>query len=229
MNGGFWIRLLVCAVVIGVLAAIQPWIAVGAIVLGLAIAAFSSMGKVRKQYENDPTEGLSLDAAARIRPLMLAQRKLNDIAERNPNHPAIKVIGKEAVLEADDVIAKAAGLLKARSELLRAGSADQSARIEQLRAQIEATTDLPEKDRLEAALDLAESAKDHDEARNDALAHIDAQLEEARGTLEEMQAELGAALTEDLGAQDELRETLGRLKSLGTSLEEAKDLLSDTR
>lgn len=229
MKAGFWGRVAICLGILGVLAYFQPLLAGAAVVAGIAIAAAATMRRTKVASEGSPTEGLSLDAEARIRPLLQARRRIAEVAERNAGHPVIKVVGGEAVQEADDVIAKAAGLLRSRTELNRAGSLDDTARIERLRAMLEATNDLAEKDRLASAIELATSAQGHHEKRAEALARIDSQLEEARAALEEMHAELSASLTEHTGAADDLRETLGRLKSLGTSLDEAQDLLQERR
>lgn len=206
----------------------QPWIAVIIVGAGVIGALAATIGRTRRSYELDPTQGLSLDSQARMRPLIRAQKQLADITERNGAHPAIKVIGSEAVKEADEIVAKAADLLKARSDLLHAGLSNDSARIDNLKAKLELATDLMERERLEAALALAEGAADHNAQRANALAQIDAQLDEAREALEATRAELAAALTDDGTAQEDLREHLSQLQSLGESLDEAKELLRDS-
>lgn len=227
MGKAFWLKLTIAAVVLGTLTVISPPLGLLAIIGGLAIAVAQNVMNLRRAQEQDVTVGLSLDAQARLRPLLQAQRKLAEIAERNQGNPVIKVIGSEALEEASQVVEKSATLLRSRSELLRAGKTDDSDKIERLRAKVEVATDLQERDRLQAALAIAEGAQDHNERRREALANIDGQLEEARATLDEMHAELAAALTEGLGSDEDLRDTLGRLKSLGTSLEEAQELLRD--
>lgn len=206
----------------------QPLFALIIVGAGVVGALAATIGRTKKAYELDPTEGLTLDAQARLRPLIRAQQQLAEITERNGSHPAIKVVGAEALQEADGIISRASDLLKARSELLRAGPSNDEERIEGLKAKIELSTDLLERERLEAALALAEGAQDHRERRQEALSQIDAQLEEAREALEATRAELAATLTEQGGTEDDLREHLSQLQSLGDSLEEAKTLLRDS-
>ncbi len=223
-----WLPWAVLGAAAGALYMGQPLFALVIIGAGVIGALAASVTRTRRSYEADPTEGLSLDSQARIRPLVRAQQQLAEITERNSSHPAIKVIGSEAVKEADDIIAKAADLLRTRSELLRAGKTNDGSRIENLKAKIEMTSDLLERERLEAALSLAEGAADHHERRQAALAQIDAQLDEAREALEATRAELAASLTDQGGSDEDLREHLSQLQSLGDSLEEAKALLRDS-
>ena len=229
MGKAFWLKLGIAAVIIGTLTVLAPAFGVAAIIGGIAIAVGQNVVNLRRAQQEDVTEGLSLDSQARLRPLLQARRKLAEVAERNQENPAIKVVSQEALEEANDVVSKAAALLKTRSELLRAGNTDDADKIARLRAKVELAEDLQDKDRLETALAIAEGAQDHHARRREAMGRIDAQLEEARATLERMHAELAAAVAEDLGTGDDLRETLGRLKSLGTSLDEAQELLRDTR
>lgn len=228
MKGGFWLKVAICLAVVGVLAFVQPIAAAAAVVVGIGLAAVQTMRRTRTSYADLPTEGLSLEAQARLRPLLAARKQIGEIAERNAGHPAIKVIGAEALQEADELIANAAGLLKARFELTRSSQVDDPDQIERLRARREAATDILERDRLDAAIALAERTADHGMKVETALQRIDAQLDEARAGLEQLRAELTASLTEDLDSNTTLRDTLGRLQSLGTSLQEARELLQGT-
>lgn len=229
MGTGFWLKVGIALVVVGVLTVLSPVLGVAAIVGGVAIALGQNVVNLRRAQEADVVSGLSLDSQARLRPLLQVRSRLADVAERNQHHPAIKIIGGEALEEADALISKSASLLQARTELLRAGKTDDRDRIETLRAQMEAATDLQEKDRLQTALAIAEGTQDHNTRRQAALNAIDSQLEEARAVLEKLHAELAASVAEGLDADEDLRDTLGRLKSLGTSLDEAEELLRDTR
>lgn len=228
MKGGFWLKAAICLVVVGVLAFVQPVAAAAAVLVGIGLAVVQTMRRTRTSYEGLPTDGLSLEAQARLRPLLAARKQIGEIAERNAGHPAIKVIGAEALQEADELIANAAGLLKARFELTRSSQVEDPEQVERLKARRDVATDMLERDRLDAAIALAEKAADHREKVETALQRIDAQLDEARAGLEQLRAELVASLTEDLDSNTVLRETLGRLQSLGTSLEEARELLQGT-
>jgi len=228
VKGGFWLKAAICLVVVGVLAFVQPVAAAAAVLVGIGLAVVQTMRRTRTSYEGLPTDGLSLEAQARLRPLLAARKQIGEIAERNAGHPAIKVIGAEALQEADELIANAAGLLKARFELTRSSQVEDPEQVERLKARRDVATDMLERDRLDAAIALAEKAADHREKVETALQRIDAQLDEARAGLEQLRAELVASLTEDLDSNTVLRETLGRLQSLGTSLEEARELLQGT-
>ncbi len=228
MKGGFWLKAAVCLVVVGVLGFVQPVAAAAAVLVGIGLAVVQTMRRTRSNYDGLPTDGLSLEAQARLRPLLAARKQIGEIAERNAGHPAIKVIGAEALQEADELIANAAGLLKARFELTRSSQIEDPGQIERLKARRDVATDILERDRLDAAIALAEKTADHHGKVEMALQRIDAQLDEARAGLEQLRAELVASLTEDLDSNTALRETLGRLQSLGTSLEEARELLQGT-
>lgn len=228
MKGGFWLKAAICLAIVGVLAFLQPIAAAAAVIVGVGLAAVQTMRRTRTNYEGLPTDGLSLEAQARLRPLLAARKQIGEIAERNAGHPAIKVIGAEALQEADELIANAGGLLKARFELTRSSQVDAPGQIERLRAKREASTDMLERDRLDAAIALAERSSDHGKKVETALQRIDAQIEEARAGLEQLRAELAASLTEDLDSNTTLRDTLGRLQSLGASLDEARELLQGT-
>lgn len=223
-----WLPWAVLGAAAGAMYVGQPALAAVLVVSGVLGALAASIARTKSRYASDPLESLSLDAQARIRPLIRARNALAETAERNPENPAISVIGAEAVAESDEIIRQTVNLLKSRSELQRATSTANPARIDELRSRAELADDPVEKQRLEAAIASAGNAEGHEVQRRLALGRIDAQVDEAREAIEGISRQLAAALTQTGASDDDLRSRLLQLQSLGASLEEANALLNET-
>lgn len=165
----------------------------------------------------------------RLRPIQRLRDEIEALVAANRNSAAIAVVGAEAVAEAQRILEHAATTLQIRAQVRRplAESGEPSAEIAQLERDIAAAQSEPEREALQSALAARQLEAQHYEQIRAAVDRIDVGLKQAEAALAEMKARLAASAAEgrDEAANSELRDTLGRLKTLDASLDEAQDLL----
>ncbi len=191
------------AVVLAVAGMILPAAAcAGVAVVGLLLA---SAAGVRKRRETMSYDELSGDARTLVRPLVRLNREIEELVDANKSSPEIKVIGGEAVAESRRMLAHATRLLQARSELKRAVESQRELR----RTFGEKADQLPDRSR-EAV---------------DAIAKIEAAIQNAQMSLTDMKTRLALA---SAGSQEfdheGFRESLANLRALDASLDEAEEM-----
>ena len=99
--------------------------------------------------------------------------------------------------------------------------------MQELRADISNAQSDEERETLQSALEARQTEFSHYRNAQEAVDRIDSHLRQAEAALSEIKARLGtaAAGTAENAPATELQETIGRLKSLGTSLEESEEWL----
>lgn len=194
-------------------------------VLMLAALFAASLAAQRRAGEADPLDSARPEDRAALRKL---KRMRDDIAaivqpERGQPSAAIRVVGREALDEADRIVKQVAALLGAKRELrqLEQGRYEADREARRLEERLASASEA-EKPALEAALHARrEQAARYAEvsARVESIAASVAQAELALG---EIKARLATAATVAApGEEDSLRESLGRVRALGHSLDEA--------
>jgi chromosome segregation ATPase len=193
-----------------------------------ALAAIS-MRAAQERHAEQELESVHPQDRALLAPLRKLRREIRAIVEAQKGNVAVAVIGAEAEAEADRIIRQSAELLRLRRELRKANTAASAAarEIDELKKEAGAAVSEAEAEALRSALAARELEQAHLARAGDALERIELGLRQAEAALAEMRARLAAAPLEaqtDAPGED-LRETVGRLKALGTSLEEAEEWL----
>lgn len=116
---GVLVGLMVLTAVTGLALAGQVAVAGGVAGLALLAGFLFTVRHTRNRIARDPLEGLSLDSQARMRPFLKVREEIRMIVDRNPGHPALTVVGLEAVSEADELVSGLLTQLRMRSEAAR--------------------------------------------------------------------------------------------------------------
>ena len=143
----------------------------------------------------------------------------------------VTIEGRQAAAQARLTLGLTAKTLTLRRQLKKSASsrAQTTRELDSLREDIARAESEEEKATLQAALEARETESSHYENAAEAIEHIDSHLRQAEAALSEMKARLAtaAAGTAQAAPASELEETIGRLKALGTSLEESESWLKE--
>lgn len=203
-----------------------------AVLIGLGMAAvglfvFATKRSAQLRSEN-PLDQVSNQNRSRILPIRRLAVEIEEIVDASPNDPIVQVIGNEAKADAQRVLASAVRVLQIRDSLRKSlseqGVLDRQ--MAELRRQAEAAANAEEREMLRSALALREEQHAQLALAEEAIGTIDANLAQASAVLSELKTRL--ALSASGGAdldQDDMRETISRLHSLGASLDEAEQFL----
>lgn len=224
------------------------WAALGLVAAGVAVAAFARLdvgalmfvagigllaGQTivanRTQSQQENRHDLSNEDHARLAPLRRLRTEIREIVAAKAGDPSVTVVGAEAVHEAERIYEQCVHLLKARRELNRAfvGRSAATQELEKLERDLASATSDVERSALESALEARRLEASHYTTADQALERIDAGLRQAQAALSEMKARLATVSAGNTETSFELEETLGRLRTLGTSLDEAEAWLKN--
>lgn len=196
------------------------------LVLGLVVLAFSTLKNKREMQAQDALDGLSNESRVKLKPLLKLRERIEDQVNAREPTLAAKVIGPEALAEANSLVEHARRLLtvqdSSREWIQRSHEARNS--LTSLEKQVESATTDAERTMLESAV-TAKKAEIEQYGRMEALlVNIDAKLKQAEASLSEMQARLvSGALLEGGDSKDELDQIVNRMKTLSTSFQQAED------
>ena len=206
------------------IAALALIVAVG----NLAILSIKETSAKRSEAE---IVDLSNEDRTLISPIRRLRNEIAALVEANKQNVSISVVGAEALGEADHILKQTAKTLALRRQLKRsaAGQSQTQRELDSLREDIANAASEDEKATLQAALEARETESAHYKNAGVAIEHIDSHLRQAEAALSEMKARLAtaAAGTTEAAPASELEETIGRLKSLGDSLEESENWLRE--
>ena len=220
---------LVAAVVLGVIG--QYALAVLALVAWVGILAFGAMKQTSTMRATDPTEDMDADSRALFAPIRRLSNEIEAMVEKNRDAALMRTVGAEAGEEARRIREQIAHALKIRGELKRAlrGRSTAALEADELEAKSTAATTDVECDALASAAEARRLELSHYGTVEQALARIDGGVRQAEAALSEIRARLAVAASGEKAAQaeqsDDLRETIGRLKALSLSVDEAEQML----
>lgn len=198
----------------------------GLLAAGVVALAFPNRA-ARPDY--DPEE-LGAEGRKLLRPLRKERDAIESLVKASPDNAALSGVGKEAVADADVLIAGAAKLILRRNEIkkLARGKAKAALDLKSLEeAAQQAATDV-ERDSLERAAEARRGEIQQYEKVEQAMAQLEAKVREAHTALAELRAKLAAGAVESALGQVEASELDGltlRLKSLSQSYQEAEEFL----
>jgi hypothetical protein len=201
------------------------------LVLWVALLVLSTMRETAARVQADPREEMDAESRSLFSPIRRLMNEIEETVERNSDSTVMKVVGTEAVGEARRIHDQVAKALAVRDDLRRALRERNMSRAEseKLLAKAEAETDPSVKATLLSAVEARKMELSHYEVVENTIAKIDSSVNQAQAALSEMKARLATKASSEKAqsATDdtELRETIGRLKSLSISYDEAENLL----
>jgi hypothetical protein len=201
-----------------------------ALIVGIASIGFLSARHVQAERGSDPAESLSQESRGLIRPVQRLQGEIEAIVNGSAESPTLVVIGREAIDEAGRLVRQVARSLQIRDELKRSlrGRYEAEKEIGQSRMRMEFASE-EERKSLQSAIDARTQELAHYVEIEAHVRQIEAGVNQAEAMLAEMKAKLSMSLSQDraaLGNSEDLRESLGRMRSLSDSYTEAEQLVS---
>lgn len=202
-----------------------------AMLTAVAVAAVASIGAAQRQRQATGVEDLPHESRALLRPILRLREELREFVGKHSESAALKVIGAEALQEADTIVEHATRLLTLRAQTKKAalGRSLSEQEVAQLEVQLEGATNPAERQALENALAARRAEREHYGPLQDSLRAIDSSLKQAEAALSEMRARLNLAVSDEArfvsGDQQDLNDTVARLRSLSASMDEAEELL----
>lgn len=209
-----------------------PSVGIAALVLWLAWAAMVGLKTTASQRVDDPRDEMDAESRSLYAPIRRLTDEIEEIVRQQCDSAIVKVVGGEAVEEARRIRDQVGKALEARTGLKKATREKNLAgqQAEELQARATAAPE-GEKDVLLSALQAKQIELDHYRSVDALIAKIDAGTAQAKAALSEMKVRLGVRAanekTEVLTDDDDLRDTIGRLKSLSVSYDEAEHMLQN--
>lgn len=199
--------------------------------LSVFVGVLSAIGVVKQTSSTDPLLTVHGNNRAVIIPLRKVQREIEELAQKTSADQPYSMIAKDSAAEAAAIVQQCARLLALRSEVKKALAArpEHEAGLEELRSTIQSASAGTERDATQAALEAKTALLQHFEDQERTILQIDENIRTATAVLSEMKAKLTLALLQSKGdVQTEgLYETMARLKTLSTSLDEAQTVFQE--
>lgn len=167
-----------------------------------------------------------------LRPILGLRDELAVLLKQNSDMPTVKVVGQEALAEADRIVRQATNLVQLRTTLRKTmvGRSEARVSIASLQSKREAASTDGERTAIDSALAAQQAEAENYDKIETSLRQIDGKLLEAQAGLSELKARLaiGAAGARSQTAEPEgLTETVGRLRALSKSFSEAENALGE--
>lgn len=204
--------------------------AVLAFLFGTACILVGAIRKGATTRSSDSVDGMDGDSRALFVPIKRLVGEIEEIVTRHQDGALMRTIGEEARTEAIRIREQIAKALAIRSDLKRArrGASLANQEIGRLQTAI-ATADEGEKPGLESTLAARQIELEHYASVNESIEAIDRAVKQAEAGLSEIRARLAVGVTGELtassSADDNLRESLSRMKALSISVDEAEQVL----
>jgi hypothetical protein len=199
------------------------------LVLGLVVLAFSTLKNKREMQAQDVLDGLSNDSRVKLKPLLKLKDRIEDLVNAREPTLAAKVIGPEALAEANSLVEHVRRLLSiqdsSREWIHRSHEAKNA--LTALELQVEKAATDSERAMLLSAVAAKKAEIEQYRKMEVLLVNMDAKIKQAEASLSEMQARLvSGALLEGGDSKDELDQIVNRMRTLSTSFQQAEnDLL----
>lgn len=219
------------ALLLAVLGAVlsNPAMVVLGLLVGVASIGLLAARGAQATRAADLGEGLTNEGRTRLQPVRRLVAEIEKIVGANAQSPTVQIMGAEAEAEARrlyDQVAKALAQREALERSLRPRYEAQQA-IEQAKARRASATG-PEADSLDQTIAARSQELGQYEQAEAALQQIDARVAQAEAALSEMKSKLLTSATgEHIAAsnEDDLRESLSRMKSLSAGYDEADQVI----
>lgn len=207
----------------------QVGLSVLGVLLAIASVAYLSMQQTKALREDGEMSDLTNEERSQLAPIRKLRNEIAETVQAKNSDVSVSVVGAEAIQEANRILDQCSKLIRLRKDLKKSlfSHVASSKELTALEADLAKATSEPERQALEQALEARKIESAHYGSAEQALQRIDASLRQAEAALSEMKARLATSALPSAEAEssDELEATIGRLKSLGTSLEEAEEWL----
>jgi hypothetical protein len=197
-----------------------------------AIAAAAIIAAREMRTQEDRLDPYDLDPETRIllRPIRRLHEQIEEVVNESTPSATLRILGPEALAESKRILDQSLRLLQIRSEMKRTlrGSYESVREKKKIAEQMEQATSEQERDSLNTALEARSLEQQHYQELEATIGRVDAGLRQAEAALSEMRARLAVAAKDTLEVSetdDELRESMSRLKALSTSFDEAEEML----
>ncbi|HEY0865902.1 MAG TPA: hypothetical protein VGE01_00910 [Fimbriimonas sp.] len=211
----------------------MSWALILLILLIAGILAFlASARRGAAARAEDAAESMDADSRSLYSPIRRLSDEIEALASRKDT-ATIRIIGAEAAQEARRIREQCARALVARSELKRAGRGKSTAlgEIDDLDRQLAEAASDQEKQAYLNAQEAYRRQIAHFAKAEEALSRIDVSVKAAEAVLAEMKTRLAVAASSEkaeLAGDEDLRETISRMKTLSVSYDEAEQTLRST-
>ena len=200
-------------------------------VLGIAVAVFivgvASMRATQNRVV-DVTDDLSPESRILIRPLKRIYEQMQEAAE-GKGEMISPYLAQEALAESKRLLDQSAAALTLRDRLVREGRGKYEATksLADLELRLASSTSDEERASLQSALDARRQEVGHYDSLQPGIARIESSVKQAEAAMSEMRARMASASSSGLAEQgsDPLREAVGRMQALSSSLSEAQEML----
>lgn len=208
----------------------------GMTIVGL-IGAIAGVGFIAARHAQDSrgadqSDTLSNEGRTLLRPVKGLADEIATLIDTNKDSQTIRIMGGEALEESKGLLGQVVRSLQTRDELKRTlrGRYEAEKEIGDARMRLEFANG-PEKESLDTAIAARTQELAHYGEIERHIKRIELSVNQAEAALAEMKARLAATASgekEALGSGDDLRETIGRLKSLSASYDEAEQVIRGT-
>ena len=200
------------------------------IIVIVGVVAFTSMRRTQSTRVPVAGEDLDPESYTLLRPLRKLEGEIAQLVEGNKDSATVSVLGKEALDESRRLLEQASKSLSIRADLKRSlrGEYDAQKQIDDLKAKAASAATPQEKESLEAAIEARNLEVSHYGTIRQTVAQIEGGLRQAEASLAEMKARLAVSASGEKveqASEGDLRETIGRMKALSLSYDEAEQLL----
>ncbi|MFZ4509238.1 MAG: hypothetical protein ACOYON_16240 [Fimbriimonas sp.] len=210
----------------------MPWLVVLLLFfVAIGYLALKTMKKTANVRAADLRDQMAGDSRALYVPIRRLAQEIDHIVVKSKSSPEMRILALEAQNEASQISNQIGQLLVARGQIRRA-IADQGTsdlKRAELELNLEQAASLAERQALQSALDASRLEASQLVGLDDQIAQIDAFVRQAEAALSELRTRLNVALASQAmgqGGDDSLRDTIGRLKSLSSSVEETEKFLN---
>lgn len=227
---GIWLGL-ASFVGIAILAQFSLPAALGLAAVLVVVAFFAGLRSTRKLRDADAeTEALRPESRTLLRPIRRLHEEIAALVDGAAKGSSVSMLGQEIVSESKRILDQAGRSLSVRDELVRAGKERYTAEKEvaELEVKLSSAATVAEHEALEGALTARRIELNHYSQIETTVTQIDGSLRQAEAALSEMKARLLVNATGEraaAGSDADLRETIGRVKALSISVDEAEQML----
>lgn len=208
-------------------------IIVGGALLGLGGLILALATRSKDPNALPDSEELGAFGRKLIRPLKQDREEIAKLIERHRDKPHIQAVGAEVLKDVDGLIAQAARLaLKAKDlQKLSKGQTKAEAALDDLQARLDKATTEVEKAAYQDALEAKKGELNSYSVVQESRGRMEASIMQAHARISEIKSLLIASAVrssvDDAEAQD-LRDKVGRLQALRSSLDEAESLFDSS-
>jgi hypothetical protein len=216
------ILLVLFGIVLGKVALVIVGVAVGLFVAGIA-----AMGATQNRVDNS-MDHLSPESRILVHPLKRIYNEMQEAA-RGKSENISSYLAEEALAESKRLLDQSIAALLLRDKLIREGRGRYEANksVEDLQTRMNSSTSDEEKASLQSALAARQQEISHYDSLLPGISKIESSVKQAEAAMAEMRARMISSSSTGLAEQgsDPLREAVGRMQALSSSLSEAQDML----